>query len=329
MPRLKWEKSLADINFGKPNLEIFSDTLLELARNDRDILAVTADTRGSGKLSTFAKELPDQIFDVGIAEQNLVGISAGLASTGKKVFAVSQACFLTARALEQVKNDVAYSENPVKLVGISAGVSYGALGSTHHSLHDLAALLAIHNIDIIVPADNFETREAIKAAAAHSKPIYIRLGKQKTRPIHSPGDEFEIGKASILSEGSDVTFVSTGEPTSRAVRAGDLLAKKGISCGVISMHSLRPFDSQALIRAAQDSRAVITVEEHRVHGGLGSLCASILMQEGMHVGFRIVGIPDAPTVTGSQEEVFEHYGISPEGLAGTAIELLNLISKEI
>src|SRR3954468_12958351 len=166
------------LNMGRPNLEEFADTLLEVARADRNVLAVTSDSRGSGKLGPFGQALPEQIVEVGIAEQNLVGVAAGIASAGKIVFAVSPACFLTARSLEQIKNDVAYSDNPVKLVGISAGVSYGALGSTHHSLHDFAVLRAINNLIIVAPADNYETSEAIRQAAAMTKPVYIRLGKK-------------------------------------------------------------------------------------------------------------------------------------------------------
>src|SRR4051812_17768511 len=161
------------LRLGKANLEVFADTLLEMAKSDRNVLAVTSDSRGSGKLGPFGAALPDQIVELGIAEQNLVGVAAGLASAGKTVFAVSPACFLTARALEQIKNDAAYSDQPVKLVGISAGVSYGALGSTHHSLHDLAALRAIHNLSIIVPADNWETRYAVRAAAESPHPVYL------------------------------------------------------------------------------------------------------------------------------------------------------------
>src|SRR5690349_23139484 len=160
-----------DPNGYKPNQEIFSEILQELAAKDRDIIAVTSDSRGSGKLTPFGQALPEQIVEVGIAEQNLVGVAAGLAAAGKNVFAVSPACFLTARSLEQIKNDVAYSDNPVTLVGISAGVSYGALGSTHHSLHDLAALRAINNIEIVVPADNAETRWAVQAAANARRPV--------------------------------------------------------------------------------------------------------------------------------------------------------------
>lgn len=215
------------MELGKPNLDVFAETLLGLAQADRDVLVVTSDSRGSGKLTPFGKALPDQIVEVGIAEQNLVGIAAGLASAGKKVYAVSPACFLTARSLEQIKNDVAYSDNPVKLVGISAGVSYGALGSTHHSLHDFAVLQAINNIDIVAPADNFETRSAIEAALTHPRPVYLRFGKQAMPHLHSGQTQFTIGKAIPLAEGTDVTFIAIGEPTPRALQASQLLAQIG------------------------------------------------------------------------------------------------------
>lgn len=307
---------------GKANLEVFAATLLNLAQADRDILVVTSDSRGSGKLTSFARVLPEQIVEIGIAEQNLVGVSAGLASAGKRVFAVSPACFLTARGLEQIKNDVAYSDNPVKVVGISAGVSYGALGTTHHSLHDLAALQAINNIDIVVPADNFETRMAIETAVFHPRPLYIRFGKAAMPLLHAPDSHFEIGKAITLAKGSDVTFIAIGETVARAMQASHLLAEKGIAAGVISMHTLKPLDETAVLHAARHSQAIITVEEHSVYGGLGSTVASLLMQNRVSLPFKIVGIPDEYTVTGSQNEIFAHYGITGEGLADTAQRLL-------
>jgi len=313
---------MASLRLGKANLEVFSDTVLAQARLDRDVLVVTGDSRGSAKLVPFGQALPEQIIEVGIAEQNLVGVSAGLASAGKKVFAVSPACFLTARALEQIKNDVAYSDNPVKLVGISAGVSYGALGTTHHSLHDFAALQAINNLDIVVPADNFETREAIRAACEHARPMYLRFGKAPMYEVHAAETRFEVGQAITLATGSDVTFIAIGEPLWRAVLAGELLAAQGVSCGVISMHSLRPFDSAAVLAAARQSRALVTVEEHSIYGGLGSRCAALLMEAGVPVPLKIVGIPDEYTITGSQSEIFAHYGITPDGLAEMALHLL-------
>src|SRR5690349_3956841 len=188
----------------KANLEVFSETLQQLAKDDRDIIVVTSDSRGSGKLVPFGQKFPAQHIGVGIAEQNLVGVAAGLASTGKKVFAVSPACFLSARALEQIKNDVAYSDNPVKLIGISAGVSYGALGSTHHSLHDFAALRAINNITVVVPADNFETAQATALAAQTNSPVYLRFGKKVMNSLKENNDEpFVFGKGRVITEGND------------------------------------------------------------------------------------------------------------------------------
>ena len=198
------------------NLEIFAATLLELARQDSDLLVVTSDSRGSAKLASFAKAAPGQIVEVGIAEQNLVGVAAGLAAAGKKVFAVSPACFLTARSLEQIKNDLCYSDRPVKAVGISAGVSYGALGTTHHSLHDYAALRAIHNITIVAPADNFETREAVRAAAQLPKPVYLRFGKKRMPHLPRVEPGFELGKASLIREGTDLSFLACGETVAPA-----------------------------------------------------------------------------------------------------------------
>lgn len=308
---------------GKANLEVFSETLLALAGEDKNVLAVTSDSRGSGKLMPFASGLPDRLIEVGIAEQNLVGISAGLASTGKIVYAVSPASFLSARALEQIKNDVCYSNQAVKLIGISAGVSYGALGSTHHATHDLAALRAIHNISIVAPADNFETAEAIKAAAQIQHPVYIRFGKRPMYHLHGPGAEFAVGKSITVREGTDIAFIATGETVYNALMAAVAMETDGLACRVISMHTVKPLDAEAVRRAASETRAIVTVEEHSVHGGLGEACAGVLIQAGLSVPFKIVGLPDEYTVTGSQMEILEHYGISAEGLVQTARVLLN------
>src|ERR1700682_196424 len=188
------------------NLEVFAETLLELARQDSDLLVVTSDSRGSAKLAPFAKAVPGQIGEVGIAEQNLVGVAAGLAAAGKNVFAVSPACFLTARSLEQIKNDLCYSDRPVNAVGISAGVSYGALGTTHHSLHDFAVLRAINNITIVAPADNTEAREALRACIGHDKRVYLRSGKAPLYTLPGADVPFAFGKARQLRAGNDVAF---------------------------------------------------------------------------------------------------------------------------
>ncbi len=310
---------------GKPNLEVYSETLIELAFANRDILVVTSDSRGSGKLVPFAQKYPEQIVETGIAEQNLVGVSAGLASCGKTVFATSPACFLTTRSLEQIKNDVAYSGFHVNIAGISAGVSYGALGSTHHSLHDIAALRAINNIVIVVPADNFETEMAVRAAAASDKPFYLRFGKRPVPHLYGPAARFDIGKASVLAEGNDIGFIACGEAVAPAFEAAQQLYSRGISARVISMHTVKPLDRETLIEAATGCRALITVEEHCVHGGLGEACAAVLMEEGISVPFRRIGIPDEYTVTGSQSDIFRHYDISAEGLSKIASGILQKV----
>jgi transketolase len=310
------------LTMGRANLEVFAEAVLELAKVDRQIVIVTSDSRGSGKLGPFGQALPRQLVEVGIAEQNLVGIAAGLAAAGKKAFAVSPACFLTARALEQIKNDVCYSDVPAVVVGISAGVSYGALGSTHHSLHDLAALRAIHNITLIVPADNFETRQAVRFAACAEHPTYLRFGKAAMYDIHGADSAFVVGKATRLREGADMAFLATGETVVHALLAAAQLAETGLECRVLSMHTVQPLDIEAVLRAARECRAIITVEEHSVHGGLGEACAAVLMQAGAAVPFRIVGLPDEDTVTGSQADIFRHYAISMEGLTQAALELL-------
>jgi transketolase len=311
------------LRLGRANLDQFAATLLSLAKENRDVLAVTSDSRGSGKLGPFAAALPEQIVELGIAEQNLVGVSAGLASAGKIAFAVSPASFLTARSLEQIKNDVAYSNHPVKLIGISAGVSYGALGSTHHSLHDLAALRAINNIDIVAPADNFETRNAILAAARHPRPIYLRFGKAPMYDLPLADDAFQIGRAITLRQGSDLAFIATGETVIHALLAAEALKERGLSGRVISMHTIKPLDVDAVLSAGRECGGMVTVEEHSVAGGLGEACAAVLLQAGIRVPFRIVGFPDEETITGSQADIFRHYGISMEGLARTALGLLD------
>jgi len=310
---------------GKANLEVFSETLQDLAASDRDIVAITSDSRGSGKLVPFGEKFPDQLIEVGIAEQNLVGISAGLASAGKKVFVVSPACFLTARALEQIKNDVAYSDNPVTLVGISAGVSYGALGSTHHSIHDFAVLRAINNLIIVAPADNFETEQAVRKAAALNKPVYLRFGKKAMPFLNESNSNFEFGKGRIIQVGDDMTIIASGETVFPAWQTARVLEEKyQLKAKVVSMHTIKPLDTELLDELIIESKPVITVEEHMVNGGLGEACASYLFQKGAKNQFRIMGIPDEDTVTGSQVEIFNHYGISEEGILSKARGLLNI-----
>jgi len=315
----------SEIATARPNQDVFSAVLQELAAADRQIVAVTSDSRGSGKLVAFGQKFPEQIVEIGIAEQNLVGVAAGLASAGKKAYAVSPACFLTARALEQIKNDVAYSDNPVRLVGISAGVSYGALGTTHHSLHDFAVLRAINNMVIVTPADNFETEQAVRLSAQAEHPVYLRFGKKPMPLLNAEETTFEFGKGRVIKRGSDIAIIANGETVYPALMAAEKLKREHqIDATVVSMHTVKQLDVTLLSELANGTNAILTIEEHSVNGGLGEACASYLLQNGYQKPFKIMGIPDEYTVTGSQTEILNHYGISPQGIAETALQLLKI-----
>lgn len=307
-----------DNQIGKANLEVFSETLLQEAKLNNKIVAVTSDSRGSGKLVPFGKQLPYQLIEVGIAEQNLVGVCAGLSAAGKKVFGVSPSSFLTARSLEQIKNDIAYSNQPVVLVGISAGISYGSLGATHHSIHDFAVLRTINNITIVSPADNFESSEVIKKSLNYDKPLFIRYGKKPTLNLHKEGQKFEIGKAIIINQGEEIAFIATGETVQRAYLASQILKEQGLNATVISMHTIKPFDKDTFLEAISNAKVLISLEEHSVYGGLGEMCASIIAQEKININFKILGIPDEYMINGSQSEVLDYYDMEPKKLSRLA-----------
>jgi transketolase len=285
-------------------------------------MVATSDSRGSGKLVLYGKELPNQIIEVGIAEQNLVGVSAGLSAAGKKVFAVSPASFLTARSLEQIKADIAYSDHPVCLIGISAGISYGQLGSTHHSIHDYAVLRCINNISIVAPADNFETSEAIKQAVNFNSPLYLRFGKKPMLDISNENKDFKIGKAKFVTKGEDVLLIASGETVQRAYLAAQLLSEKNIHATVISMHTIKPFDAKTFLTESKKSKVIISIEEHSIYGGLGEQCASLLAQHNINAKFQILGIPDEYMINGTQSDVLDYYNMSPEKISNAVISLL-------
>jgi transketolase len=307
---------------GRPNLEVFAETLLIEAKQNPNIMVATSDSRGSGKLVLYGKELPNQIIEVGIAEQNLVGVSAGLSAAGKKVFAVSPASFLTARSLEQIKADIAYSDHPVCLIGISAGISYGQLGSTHHSIHDYAVLRCINNISIVAPADNFETSEVIKQAVNFNSPLYLRFGKKPMMDISNENKDFKIGKAKYVTKGEDVLLIAAGETVQRAYLAAQLLSEKNIHATVISMHTIKPFDAKTFLTESRKSKVIISIEEHSIYGGLGEQCASLLAQHNINAKFQILGIPDEYMINGTQSDVLDYYNMSPEKISNTVISLL-------
>lgn len=300
--------------------QAFSDTLLELGGEDERIVVVNNDSVGSSNTGPFRKRFPDRLVNVGIAEQNLVGVGAGLANAGKIPFVCSASCFLTGRALEQIKADVAYSNTNVKLVGISSGVAYGALGPTHHSIEDFAWTRAIANLTVIAPADPEETRQAVRAAARAVGPIFLRLSRMGVPEIHDDGYRFEIGKASRLRDGSDLTLIANGVMVTRALEAAELLAADGIRARVLNMATVRPLDREAIVSAARETGAIVTVEEHTVFGGLGGAVAEVVVQT-VPVPMRILGIPGVFAPTGGAEWLLEHFGLTAEGIREAGREL--------
>ena len=306
-----------------PCRKSFTSTLLELAQQDKDIIAVTSDASGSATLTDFGKELPEQFVEVGIAEQDAVGISAGLASAGKKPFIFGPACFYVARALEQVKVDMAYSQMPVTICGVSGGVAYSQLGATHHSLHDIAVLRTFPGIEVYLPCDVRETRKLCIDLAKHPRPAYVRVGRNAVPDVYENDDfEFIPGKANTVVEGTDMTIIATGETVAHAVEAARQLKEEGISIRVIDMHTLKPFDKEAVVKAARETGRILTVEEHSIFGGLGAAVAEVTAQE-CPVKMRILGIPNENVIHASPLEVFHHYGIDYEGIIAAAKELLN------
>ena len=298
----------------------FSDMLLELGEEDERIVVVNNDSVGSSNTGPFRKRFPHRLVNVGIAEQNLVGVGAGLANAGKIPFVCSASCFLTGRALEQIKADVAYSNANVKLVGISSGMAYGALGPTHHSIEDFAWTRAIANLTVVAPADPEETRQAVHAAAHTRGPIFLRLSRMAVPLIYDRDYRFTIGKASTLRDGSDVTIIANGVMVARALAAAELLAADGIRARVLNMATVRPLDRDAIVAAARETGAIVTVEEHTVFGGLGGAVAEVVVQT-VPVPMRILGVPGVFAPTGGAEWLLEHFGLTAEGIRAAALEL--------
>lgn len=305
-----------------PNRQAICDTLLNAAKNDNDIVVLCSDSRGSASLTKFADTYPEQFVEMGIAEQDLVSVAAGLASCGKKAFAASPACFLSTRSYEQAKIDCAYSNTNVTLIGISGGVSYGALGMSHHSAQDIAAMSAIPNMRVYLPSDRFQTAKLIEALLQDKKPAYLRVGRNPVEDVYTAENcPFAMDKATILTEGSDVAIIACGEMVRPALDAAELLKVQGISATVVDMYCVKPLDTEAVIKAASGAKAVLTVEEHAPFGGLGSMVAQVV---GEHCPRKVknLSLPDAPVITGTSKEVFDYYGLNAEGIAKSAVELL-------
>lgn len=302
--------------------EGFARSLLELAEQDERVVALCNDSLGSSMLGDFKERYPDRVFNVGIAEQDLIGIAAGLANGGKKPFACGASCFLTGRALEQIKADLAYSGADVTLCGMSSGVAYGPLGPTHHAIEDVAWLRAIAGMTVVVPSDADEAAQAVRAAASHPGPVYLRLSRLPVPNLHGSDYRFEIGRASRLRDGDDVTIIANGVMVERALDAATTLAGIDIEARVLNMSTARPLDDEAVVAAARETGGIVTIEEHSVYGGLGSAVAEVVVAN-HPVPMKLLGIPGVFAPTGSAIWILEHFGLDAPGIVTAATEVVD------
>ena len=301
--------------------DAFVAVLERLGADNSRIVAVCNDSVGSSKLGGFKARWPERLVNVGIAEQNLVGVGAGLANGGLLPFVCGAACFLTGRSLEQIKADIAYSNANVKLIGISSGMAYGELGPTHHSIEDFAWTRVLPNLPVVAPCDSIETAAAVAWAAAYDGPVFLRLSRVGVPDLLPEGHTFELGKANLLRDGDAVTLIANGTLTHRMMKAAAILAEQGIEARVLNMATVRPIDVEAVVAAARDTGAIVTAEEHSTFGGLGSAIAEVAVSEAP-VPMKILGVPGIFAPTGSAEFLLDEFGMSPAGIAEAAIDLI-------
>lgn len=291
-----------------------SDELAKLLPDYPEIVVLCSDSKGSSGFSTFSSQNPENFIEVGIAEQNEVGIAAGLASAGMKPYIAAPAAFLSARAAEQVKVDVAYSHSNVKLFGVSGGISYGALGASHYSVNDIAVMRSFPDLDVFIPSDAMQIRAIARYSLTTKRGCYIRAGRSPVPVIYKrPEEAFRYGKANMLSDGNDATIIACGEMTATAIKAASILEEKGMNIRVLDMPCIKPLDIEAIKRATEDTKAIITLEEHSIYGGLGSAVAETLSESSTPV--KIIGFPDEYLITGNSEEIKEHYRMTADAIA--------------
>jgi transketolase len=301
--------------------DAYSQALESMAAADARVCAVVSDSVSSTKLKSFSQKFPHRFVNVGIAEQNLVGVGAGLANGGMVPYVCAASCFITARAMEQVKVDLGYSKSNVRLCGMSSGMAYGELGPTHHSIEDLAWTRIIPNLAVVVPADPLETAAAMHYSLEHVGPRFLRISRMPVRAVHEDGFQFTLGKANKLREGNDITLMANGVMVSRALDAADMLARRGIHARVMNMSSMSPMDVDAVLDAARTTRGIVTAEEALAAGGLGGAVAEILA---VHhpAPMRILGVPGVFAPTGSADFLLEHFGLTAQGIHDAALDLL-------
>jgi transketolase len=307
---------------GKSSRDVFGKVLVELAEKDQRVVAVTGDLSGSVRMTEFKKRFPNRFFNFGIAEQNMMGASAGLAITGKIPYVSTFAVFASMRAGEQARTDIAYNELPVRICATHSGMSLGVGGATHHSLEDIGIFRNMPGMIVLVPADGVETAAMLRISLALRGPVYIRLGRPKEKTVYEQDFEYTIGKADILQAGKDIAILVCGGLVGHALEAADLLKDNGIDAGVVNVSTIKPIDKETIIKVAESTGAILTIEEHNIINGLGSAVAEIIAEAGIRVRFKRHGILDTFTTSGPYEDLLAYYLLDAQGIAEAAQNLL-------
>ncbi|MBU0929286.1 MAG: transketolase family protein [Spirochaetes bacterium] len=304
--------------------EIYGKTLCDLGDEHPEIVGLSADLAKSTKIGMFGEKFPKRFFNVGIAEQNMFGMAAGLAKTGLVPYVSTFAVFTSMRALDQVHTDICYQNLDVKMIATHAGLSFGQAGTTHHCTEDIAIMRSMANMTVIVPADGIETAHAVRAAYDRKGPVYIRINRGFDQTVYeTPDYGFELGKAVTMHEGSDLTLIACGATVWRALEAARMLEKvDGLKVRVLNMHTIKPIDAEAIEKAVKETRRIITVEDHTTIGGLGSAVAEVAAGTGKSFSFKRLGIPDCFSIIGLHEDLLAHYGIDENGIAASVREMM-------
>lgn len=295
--------------------EVYGRELVELAKQNKNVVALTADLAKSTKIGVFFENIPDRAFNFGVAEQNMMGVAAGLAVSGKIPYVSTFGVFASLRCAEQVRTDIAYPNLSVRIIGTHSGIAFGQAGTTHHATEDIGVMRSFANMTVIVPADGIETAKVVRASIDWKGPIYIRIGRGFEQPAYPDMNyDYQIGKANLMREGNDITVIACGVCVRFACLAADELKEEGISVRVINMHTIKPIDKEAILSAASSTKNIITVEEHNIIGGLGSAVAEVLAEAGSGVKLRRIGIPDIYSAIGYPDDLYKKYGIDIDGI---------------
>ncbi|MCD6356666.1 MAG: transketolase family protein [Anaerolineaceae bacterium] len=317
------EKEIKKSQFvGKSSRDAYGKALVELGEKDERVVAVTADLAGSVRMTEFKKRFPKRFFDFGIAEQDMMGASAGLAITGKIPYTSTYAVFASLRAGEQVRTDIAYNKLPVRICATHSGIGFGVGGATHQSLEDIGIFRAMPGMTVLVPADGVETAAMMRETLQLSGPVYLRLARPKEQTVYEQDFKYQIGKADILIEGKDIAILACGGMVGRALGAANLLKESGINASVMNVSTIKPIDKEAIIKVAESTGVILTVEEHSIINGLGSAVAEVIAEAGIKVGFKRHGILDVFTTSGPYEDLLTYYSLDAKGIAETAQNFL-------